>query len=282
MIKFLHNGINGFFEPCAPENLDGINNNFFAIDILMQGRVIDFIDELPESYSISDSYIVSADFTASGIDYEKNDVIAWNGVRWVNFGSELAWQFYVESLMSNYFFDGTDWVVKQTVGGNGSSPQWFSVAGGALLETDSFGIKNWVFSPSDPLNPSLNNSIRLILKRDLDHPASSSRKYLRFSFNSDGGSNFVGWTVISRLIKPGMALTDNTYEHTETIETEVASANGIVNVQIPFSDAAGNIGDEPFEPENIVVLDLIRSTPTNTEDIYNSKLIDGTTALITG
>jgi hypothetical protein len=164
--------------------------------------------------------------------------------------------------------------------GGGGSPQWFSLVGGAAKEIHpTLFIQDYRFSPSNPGDPSQNQGLRMCIKRSEDQAATPIQKFLRFSFISEGGSDFVGWTLTARLIKFGMALNDTTYEEVTVTEIEMSVVNGYVSLEMAFSDGAGLIGGADFEPGDMVILDLVRTTPSGTEDSSDSCLIDGLTAV---
>lgn len=175
----------------------------------------------------------------------------------------------------------TDWVESGGAGGGGS-PQWFSPPGGASLDIDlTTGLQVWVFSPSTSGDPSQNNFLTLSVKRSPDQSASTSQKFLRFSFYSITGANITRFTALTTLIKAGMSVSATTYQNTATVDTTASVVRGYLNVQVALSDAGGLIGGAAFEPGDMLVLKLSRSTPGGTEDTGVVHLIDGTTELKT-
>lgn len=119
MIRWPHIGMYGEFAPCEEGVLAALNNNFFLLDVLTQGSVFGFIDELPSDPATGDTYIVT-----SGIYAETpGNIVTFDGENWIEIEPKPGYLMFNQDDLRFYWYDGSDWVLMANgdVGGPGSS-----------------------------------------------------------------------------------------------------------------------------------------------------------------
>ena len=100
MIRWPHTGLWGEFSPCETGVLDKINENFFLLDVLTQGSVIDFVEELPEDSEEGDTYILSGD----------NSINIFRNGEWYTIEPQEGYFLYLDSANRFLWYDGSGWV----------------------------------------------------------------------------------------------------------------------------------------------------------------------------
>ena len=278
MIRFLNNGIFGLFEPCEDGMLDATNRNFFALDVFVQGKAINFVDALPLNPSTSDVYILTDDFTLGDVEFEENSVVAYNGLRWVDLGSREGLVFFIEAENDYYQFNGTDWVLFSTAISINPNVnlKWVGVAGsGAPIDQNdpNFG---------EVFNFSVENDLYASFKIDKNFvQIKEDQGKLQFAFSSQSTSGKVRFELTSTLVDLNEGVETVLNQHVDTFEVDLTvPANKPNIVTLDMTDAAGLINSVAFAPNKLVKLKLKRIDATTTEDGNVSKMIPSTTQVL--
>lgn len=104
MIQWPNLGIFGDFEPCEEGLLEALNSNFLLLNVMTQGRFIDFATSLPVSPTEGDVYILTTD----------QSINFYDGHDWVKIISQNGFIAYNETTDWFYFFDGSNWIPMPT------------------------------------------------------------------------------------------------------------------------------------------------------------------------
>lgn len=105
MITLENIGLVGFFSPCEEDALKFINRNFTILDGMVQFRALDFIEELPDSPSLGDIYILDEPgYAAGGL------IAIYDGRTWQFVVSKEGFFGYVISEGRYYYYSGTEWL----------------------------------------------------------------------------------------------------------------------------------------------------------------------------
>lgn len=112
MIRWPHIGMNGAFEPCEEGLLAAINENFFLLDVLVQGSFIDYITGFPVDPLEGDTYIETSN----------NFIYTWDGDEWVGIEPQPGFWFWNQATLRFNYFDGTTWQTLPAAFGDVTGP----------------------------------------------------------------------------------------------------------------------------------------------------------------
>lgn len=112
MIKLMNLGLWAGFSACEDGLIGALNENFELLDALVQAKVIDIVEELPEDPTDGDMYILESD----------GSINVWYDDAWQTIPARVGFMTFVESEEEYYWYNGTVWAELPTNLGDVTGP----------------------------------------------------------------------------------------------------------------------------------------------------------------
>jgi len=168
--------------------------------------------------------------------------------------------------------NGAQWAASGGGGGGGGGADWQGVDGVAPLEQLEYGQQSMLFSQGG------NQIAALWVKAPKGYLPGSPIKLNLGHYSPSGVNNFKFQTTAT-LIRQGVdPVSSTTNQHASANGTVTNTVvNQYVNVQYDLTDSTGLVNGLSISPEDLLLVQIARVTPTGTDDTGDVRMIPSST-----